>query len=337
MPIDSRNSNDYLSKDVILSKITEYDIFRYYCSPFKEVNVKFCSELRKDHTPTVSIIKWKGKLLYKDFGYDDHTFDCFSYLQCKYSASFFDILKIIDTDFNLNLSSKREGIDFTKGYLALRYNKVISEKKVVVIKKRRRQWNKDDKNFWIKYGISKKILTIFGVEPIDYYWVNDNRFKCDSITYAYKIGSRYKIYAPYSDVKWTSNTTRDHIQGLKQLVDKDKMVILTSSLKDVMCLYSFGYNAVALQSEMQMPTEDFVNKLEKRFEMIMLLYDNDFDKESNPGQTMAIKITDKYNFNNLVIPGEYKCKDISDFIKEYGIDRAHKLIKELIYEKIQKN
>ena len=116
MPVDSRDSNDYLSKDVILSKITEYDIFRYYCSPFKEVNVKFCSELRKDHTPTVSIIKWKGKLLYKDFGYDDHTFDCFSYLQCKYNASFFDALKIIDSDFNLNLSSKREGINFTKGF-----------------------------------------------------------------------------------------------------------------------------------------------------------------------------------------------------------------------------
>ena len=100
MAIRSRSSNDHLSRDVILSKITEYDIFRYYCSPFKELNSKFCSDLRKDHTPTVSIIKWNSKLLYKDFGYAEHTFDCFSYVQHKYNIQFFDCLRIIDNDFN---------------------------------------------------------------------------------------------------------------------------------------------------------------------------------------------------------------------------------------------
>jgi len=334
MPIDSRNSNDHLSRDVILSKITEYDIFRYYCSPFKEVNVKFCSELRQDKTPTVSIIKWNGKLLYKDFGYQDHTFDCFSYIQSKYNVDFFDVLKIIDNDFSLNLSNQKDVIDFTKGYLGLRYNKPIQEKKVIIIKKRKRPWNMDDKNFWTKYGITKEILTIFDVEPIDYYWVNHNRFKCDPITYAYKIGSKYKIYAPYSDVKWSSNTTRAHIQGLKQMMNNGKIIILTSSLKDVMCLYSLGYNAVALQSEMQMPTEKFIEMLKEKFETLMILYDNDYDKESNPGQTMANKIIDAYNCINLVIPSHYKAKDISDFTKAYGIEEAHKLIKKLIYEKI---
>tara|TARA_R110002012_G_scaffold112605_1_gene258408 strand:+ start:525 stop:1544 length:1020 start_codon:yes stop_codon:yes gene_type:complete len=335
MPIDSRSSNDHLSRDVILSKITEYDIFRYYCSPFKDINLKFCSELRQDRTPTVSIIKWNGKLLYKDFGYEDHTFDCFSYVQSKYNVDFFDVLKIIDNDFNLNLSNKKDVINFTKGYLGLRYNKPVQEKKVIIIKKRKRSWNKDDKNFWTKYGIDKEILTIFGVEPVDYYWVNYNRFKCNSITYVYKIGSKYKIYAPYSDVKWTSNTTKKHVQGYEQLPDAWGLLIITSSLKDVMCLYKMGYYAIALQSEMQMPNEKLIEELNERFEQIMILYDNDL-KDPNPGQLMSNKICDKYGFKNLCIPDEYKCKDISDLIQERGIDMASNLIKTLINEEISK-
>ena len=260
MAIDSRNSEDHLSRDVILSKITEYDIFRYYCSPFKELNTKFCSDLRMDKTPTVSIIKWNNKLLYKDFGYEEHTLDCFAYIQTKYNVKFFDCLRIIDTDFNLKLASKKDAIAFTKGYLGYKYNKIIEDKKVVVIKKKKRSWNKKDKDFWTKYGIDKKILNKFEVEPLDYYWVNYSRFKCNSITYSYKIGDKYKIYAPYCDVKWTSNTSKRHVQGFQQLPNKGDIIIITSSLKDVMCLFALEYYSIALQSEMQMPEEDMINE-----------------------------------------------------------------------------
>ena len=38
----------HLTTDDILAKISEYEIFKKYCSNFKEVNRAFCSELRKD-------------------------------------------------------------------------------------------------------------------------------------------------------------------------------------------------------------------------------------------------------------------------------------------------
>ena len=335
MPIDSRNSKDHLSKDVILSRITEYDIFRYYCPSFKELNSKFCSELRKDQTPTVSIIKWNNKLLYKDFGFSEHTFDCFSYVQYVYTLTFFDCLRIIDNDFNLNLAHQQDVINFTKGCLGYRHNKVIEDKKVIIIKKKKRNWTLEDKNFWSKYSITKKTLCIFAVEPLDYYWVNYDRFKCNPITYAYKIGNKYKIYSPYSDVKWTSNTTKKHVQGYEQLPDAWGLLIITSSLKDIMCLYEMGYYAVALQSEMQMPEEKLIEELNERFEQIMILYDNDL-KEPNPGQVMSSKICNTYGFKNLCIPDEYKCKDISDLIKERGIEMASNLIKILINEEVSK-
>ena len=62
MAIRGRSSEDYLHTDVILSKITEYDIFMYYCPSFKKFGKKFCCELREDKTPTASIIPDNGKL-----------------------------------------------------------------------------------------------------------------------------------------------------------------------------------------------------------------------------------------------------------------------------------
>ena len=50
----------------------------------------------------IANLKYKVSRSYKDFGYEEHTFDCFAYIQNKYNIQFFDCLRIIDNDFNLN-------------------------------------------------------------------------------------------------------------------------------------------------------------------------------------------------------------------------------------------
>jgi hypothetical protein len=319
MAIDCRNSSDRLHQSVILSKITEYDIFVYYCPSFKEIGKKFLSDLRNDKSPTVAIVLYSGRLIYKDFGESDHVFNCFDYIKYKYNCSFIDVLRIIDCDFNLKLSPNIEGKKFTMG--AMGYNNVTPDlvKPAVIISKKRRHWNSDDVKFWKKYLVSKKTLSMFAVEPISHFWVNAARFTCNSISYAFKFKNRYKIYSPYeTSTKWLSNTTKADIQGFDQLPESGNRLIITSSLKDVMCLHAAGYNAIAMQSEMQMPTEKLISELKERFTTIEILYDNDFDKESNPGQTMAKKICDLYGFNNICIPSEFKSKDPSDLIDKVG-------------------
>jgi len=320
MAIKSRNSNDHLHTDVILSKITEYDIFMYYIPSFKELSKKFKSELRDDNSPTVYITMYNGKLLYKDFGNSDHTFDCFNYVKHRYNCSFIDALRIIDCDFNLGLSANTHEIKFTMGYMAYRQNKTPDfNKQQVIIRKKKRLWNKQDANFWSKYLVSKKILIKFAVEPISYYWINNNRFTCKSITYAFKFKNRYKIYSPYEDKnKWLSNTNKTDVQGYNQLPKKGERLIITSSLKDVMCLHSAGYHAIAMQSEMQIPNEKLISELKQRFNTIEILYDNDFNKANNPGQTMAKKICDLYGFKNIYLPNELESKDPSDLVSKVG-------------------
>jgi len=320
MAIASRNSEDHLHTDVILGKITEYDIFMYYCPNFKKLGKLFLSDLREDRSPTVSIIPYNGKLLYKDFGHSDQTFDCFSYIQYKYNCSFVDSLRIIDCDFNLDLSSNKKEVQFTMGCMAYsQRNTPNFSKKEVIIKKKKRVWNKQDANFWQKYLVGKKILNTFAVEPISHFWVDNNRFTCKSITYAFKFKNRYKIYSPYEEKnKWLSNTRKKDVQGYNQLPATGERLIITSSLKDVMCLYAAGYHSIAMQSEMHVPDENLINELKKRFNTIDILYDNDFDKTNNPGQTVAKKICDLYGFKNVCIPSKFKSKDPSDLVNKVG-------------------
>ena len=316
--IRSRNSEDHLSSEMILSKIREIDIFSYYCPNFKELGVKFCSLIREDSTPSVSIIQWHGSLLYKDFGHPDHTFNCFAYVKHAYNCNFYEALMIIDNDFGLNLGSKRPQTSFTRGVMGMRSNKAIFNKKVVIIKKKAREWMKKDAEFWSKYLISKKTLRTFGVCPISHYWINENRFSCD-LSYAYRIGKKYKIYSPYGEVKWSSNTTKKHIQGYSQCPERGDLCIITSSLKDVMCLFEMGISSVAMQSEMQMPREETIKELKERFKKVVIFYDNDFDNINNPGQVMASKICQKYYpIKNIVIPSDYKLKDPSDYVAHFG-------------------
>ena len=322
--IESRSSDAYLHKDSILCKISEYDIFRYYCHNFKNYGDKFCSELREDRSPTCSIVPWKGKVIYKDFGSGD-SHDCFSYIQAKYGLTFSEAMRVIDTDFGLGLQSGT----VIKSQIAITYGtQDVIERRPTKIEKKARQWNVEDKNFWSQFHIPKHLLTKFGVQPIDYFWINEARYRCHSLSYVYNINGRYKVYRPFeTEGKWYSNTSKDDIQGWRQLKDNGDIVILASSLKDVMCLNVLGYEAIALQSEMQMPSAELIKQLSERFTVVAVLYDNDFEKDANPGQTMANKICAEFNLINIILPAHYKSKDISDLMKDHGVEIAEKIVK----------
>ena len=325
MGVNARKSEDYLHTDVILSKITEYDIFRFYCSSFKKLGIKFKSELRGDSSPTVSIIVWKGRLLYKDFGRPDHTFNCWGYVMHKYSFDFRECLRVISSDFNLGLTEQ----SLSNTIVAQTYGEQdFGEKRQARIRIKRRDWDTTDKEFWEQFYIGKELLFKFGVSPIKYFWINETRFKCYSNSYCFDFRGARKIYCPYeTDHKWYSNTSKECIQGYSELPENGKIIFLTSSLKDVMCLEVLGYKAIALQSEMQMPDEMLIKELKSRFTKVVVLYDNDFNSKDNPGQMMAGKICNEHTLVNICIPTKYQSKDISDLIKNYGLDEANKFIK----------
>jgi len=321
--IQARKSGEYLEKEIVLTKVSEYQIFKYFCTNFQEPGKKFKSDLREDKTPTVSISMLGGRLRYKDFGCTEHTFDCFSYIAYKYNTDFYGALIHIDRSFGLGLST---GIHTKRIAPPLDVGR-IEEKKRSQIKVKIRRWTMEDANYWRQFHIDKDLLTIFDVQPISHFWINEQRFSCHSISYRYRFDCGYKIYCPLErDFKWFSNVGAECLQGYRQLPERGKTVVLTSSLKDVMCLAVLGYPSFALQSEMLVPGEETIQEAQARFEEVIVLYDNDFDNERNPGQTMAVKICQKYKLGNIVIPSYYKSKDISDLIKNHGLQIAKDVI-----------
>jgi len=324
--IKSRSSDDHLHSEVILEKLSEYDIFRHYISGFKEIGARFRSEIRDDNVPSAVIYVWKGRLWYKDHGHPDHSFSCLRYVQHKFQCDWVTTLRMIDSDFNLNLAHSKGTVKIGEGK---RYEKRDFTEKITIIKKRSRGWMQADADFWRQFYIGKDILVKFGVEPISHYWINTLRFNCETITYAYPFGTRFKIYAPLSkEAKWSSNVSSKDIQGWTQLPATGDIVILTSSLKDIMTLLAVGYNSVALQTEMQIPPENLIAQLKERFKEVLVLYDNDFDKETNPGQMMASRICEKYNLVNICIPSEYRSKDPSDLVR----NKDRLILKQIIDE-----
>ena len=326
MGIDKRDSNIILSVDSILEKVTDYDLFRFYCPPFKSVGKKFSSELREDPIPSAHITAKNNRLRYIDYGYTEHRFDSIGYIQYKYNVSFRDALRTIDSDFGLGLAGKnnRGALNTPKTYGRMKFEKIPCLMQI-----RSREFNLYDRLYWGDYCISKETLEAFGVKPITHYWINGTRYPAHKVAYAYcEHPGKYKLYSPLKqDGKWFGNMQMNHVQGITMLPIFGNICILASSLKDVMCLYELGIPAVAMQSESMIPPKKLIAFLKRKFDEVKVLYDNDFTKDTNPGQTMAVAICKEYELENICIPTELGVKDISDVMQVHGPIKAISIIK----------
>ena len=112
------------------------------------------------------------------------------------------------------------------------------------------------------------------------------------------------------------------IQGYRQLPKQGDLLVITKSMKDVMCLYDLGITAIAPNSETLFISEEELENLSKRFKVISVLYDQDKAGKANMAKIRKI-YPDLFYF---VIPKNLNAKDISDFYKKYGRDRTLELI-----------
>ena len=157
-----------------------------------------------------------------------------------------------------------------------------------------------------------------------------SRTKSD-LAYAYRFSpGKYKIYIPQrSSFRWLSNFTS--WQGLEQLPSTGDCVVITKSMKDVMCLRQFGVHACSPASEVAEPEEKILADLSSRFTDVVTLMDFDYT-----GIKMANKLYKQYNFQPLFLTNgrfgtyNYKAKDISDFYEMYGHEHTQALINDCL-------
>lgn len=298
-----------LTLDWILSRVTEYEIYSHYIGQFK-VGAIYNSPFRKDRNPSFGIYysKRANCLLFKDHG----TGECGNIVKfvSLYTGKtdYQEILQDIVDRLKITNNTK---LDSTKQYTP------TGETVIGVV---RQPWTLADIDYWSMFNISKKTLEKFNVSSIKYYLCNGivkGVYKDTNPMYAYKVFNNFKIYRPLADkyTKWRNNLSQDDIQGWEQLPKKGDILIITKSLKDVMCLHEMSIPAISPSSESTFISDAALEALKKRFKRILVCFDRDV-----PGVRYLRKISLKTGLEPILIHKKFKAKDISDAIKLNGFE-----------------
>ena len=314
-----RKQTNPITLEYILSKVTEYDIYARYLGQFK-VGAIYNSPFRKDKNPSFGVFysKKSNKLLFKDHG----TGECG------------DVIKFVElytgiTNYNDLLNQIIKDMQITNNTV-LHSTKEIQRPSETVIGVVRQSWTDIDKQYWSQFGITLKTLEKFKVSSIKYYLCNGivkGIYKDTNPMYAYKVYEHFKIYRPLADkyTKWRNNLESYDIQGYEQLPEKGELLIITKSLKDVMCLYEMGYSAISPSSESTFISPEVLDLLKTRFKRILICFDRD-----PAGVKNMRKISLKTGLKGFLVHKKFNSKDISDAVKNNGFETVKQWLNKTI-------
>lgn len=300
----------------LLELVDDYTIFSYYLGQDFKVGKLINSPLRSDDKiPSFAVFRSRnGTLLFKDHGSGE----------VGNALKFLKLYKGVQTRDEL----ERELLRIVR--------KVNPEKKIISnnhvhigsgvqtdIGIVRQPFNEIDKRYWKQFGISIDTLKKFNVFSIKYFLCNSvvrSTYKDTSPMYAYKIGDRFKIYRPLASkyTKWRTNLTNEYVQGLAELPKEGgNLLIITKSLKDVMCLHEMGFYAIAASSETTFIPDNILKSLRSKWKHILILYDRD-----KTGMKKAREYSHRTNLHAFFVHRKFNSKDISDAVKNNGFNNV---------------
>lgn len=292
----------------LLDKLDDYDIYSYYVGQFK-IGKLFNSPLRSDDkNPSFAIFKGvNGRLFFKDHGSGEG----------GNAIKFVKLYKGIQTRDELERELLRivRKMNPNSGNAIRTYSYSVDSgpTDIGIV---RQPFTDVDKQYWKQFHISIDTLKKFQVFSIKYFLCNRvvrGTYKETSPMYAYKIDDKFKIYRPLASkyTKWRTNLTNRNVQGLSEIPKEGgNLLIITKSLKDVMCLYEMGFNAIAASSETTFIPDDILQSLRSKWKHTVILYDRD-----KTGMLESRKYSRQYKLDAIFVHKKFKAKDISDAVK----------------------
>ena len=293
----------------LLDKVDDYTIYSYYLGQFKPGKLMNSPLRNDDKMPSFAIFPGKtGGLLFKDHGTGES----------GNALKFIKLYKGIQTreELERELLTIVRRTNPNEEIRTNNYSKRISSG-VTDIGVVRQPFTEVDKKYWKQFHISIDTLKKFNVFSIKYFLCNRvvrGTYKEDNPMYAYKVYERFKIYRPLASkyTKWRTNLTNRHVQGLAELPKEGgNLLIITKSLKDVMCLYEMGFNAIAASSETTFIPDDIIQSLRSKWKHIVILYDRDA-----AGMQNARKYSKQFKFDAIFVHKKFKAKDVSDAVRD---------------------
>ncbi len=308
------------TKADILSQVSELSIYSFYIGESVCLGCNINSPLREDKTPSFNIRAGSSGLQWKDFGTGLHG-DFIEFVKEKFHLGYFQALKKIESDIP---KIKGKSVPY---YV---FPGIIPKREIRVAK---REFNGSDLIFWGQFGIDKPLLDLYEVSALSHYWLKEcNKeleFKCVSPTYSYHYGNyKYRLYSPNSKergYKWLNNADNSVLQGWNQLPEEGGLVVLTSSLKDVMVLRKFGYNAFAAQSESAIIQEESMEYLFRHFKEVKVFLNNDA-----AGVSASQRYIKRYGLEAVYLPLASGCKDPAEYRSKFGETQSEQMFKLLL-------
>jgi hypothetical protein len=304
----------------LLDKVDDYTIYSYYLGPFKPGKLMNSPLRNDDKMPSFAIFPSKtGGLLFKDHGTGES----------GNALKFMKLYKGIETREELERELLRIVRQFNPTSSAATVTRMYTPKEDTDIGIVRQPFTEVDKRYWKQFHISLDTLKRFNVFSIKYFLCNRvvrGTYKEDSPMYAYKVYDKFKIYRPLASkyTKWRTNLTNRHVQGLAELpYEGGNLLVITKSLKDVMCLYEMGISAIAASSETTFIPDDILKSLRYKWKHIVILYDRDAT-----GMKKARDYSKQYKLDAIFVHKKFKSKDISDAVKNNNFNT----VKEWLYK-----
>lgn len=302
-----------LSLRDLMEKVDDYSIYTYYLGKI-EIGKLINSPLRStDQIPSFAIFKSRnGDLLFKDHGTGE----------AGNAIKFIKLYRGVQTKDELErellriLRKNNPNLEVKTNNTTKLVNSGVTDIGIV-----RQPFTEVDKQYWKQFNISVDTLKKFNVFSIKYFLCNSVvrcTYKEDNPMYAYKVDDKFKIYRPFASkyTKWRTNLTNENVQGLAEIPKEGgDLLIITKSLKDVMCLYEMGFYAIAASSETTFIPDNIIKSLRSKWNRIVILYDRD-----KAGMLNARKYSKQYKFDAFFINKRFKAKDVSDAVKQNGFN-----------------
>lgn len=378
--------NTNLTKSYIESKVSQELIISTYLNiPIEEVNEcinkrKLLNSVFRDDDTNGSMgiaFNDKGRLKVRDFGGFGFFEDVYGTVAYVLSAAygrkidtnskqdFYFVLKHIYYTFIKYFTGEEADPNLTE---VITNGIKIAKTRKPIIELVPRNWNKDDKNIWGKWGITLGYLNTHFVIPVEQYYIDRGPdsdpkyyYKSKDPCYAYMLGQNkqgiylIKLYFPLrkrdKENKFITNCYV--LEGVLNLeLNNYDYILITKSSKDRLSIgsflssHSFYGGAKPLIGVVNLPSENHQLKVEEYDWIKSKLAPNgcifsllDFDRTGRIG---AKYMFETYNIPYLFITrGEfglynYKAKDFAELCEHYPFKEIHEFINQtLSYVKIR--
>lgn len=312
-----QKKQELITLDLLFSKLTRYDIYKYYIPvPFK-IGVSFNSIFRKDPTPSMSVYEGKdGKLHHIDYGASEYKGGPIDLVMQLYQLPLHKAIDKIARDFQLI-----GGTDNYKKITETYKQPIINRKVQCKIQVTTKPWTEKDKEYWKSYGITLKDLKENNIYSVGELYVNRKRYplKSEELCYCYWYPDGMKIYLPEREKgqKWLSSISTSKVEGLEKLNGHPEVIITKASKDRILLTKLFPQlEIISVQNESGSGlTDEVLEKLKGK--KIYINFDND-----PPGKRASTIQTQRIGCYHINVPDNlYKeegIKDFSDWYKARG-------------------